>query len=550
MIAFFVRNKAHTIPYFLYYLEQLDYDKQKINLWIRSDHNVDLSASLIKHWIPKAKKMYNHVSFKDDNSTSAFSDERGPFDWSADRMKHMIMLRQEALNVSRQMNLRYIFYIDVDNILVNSQVLRHLISLQRIAVAPMLNTTASPHYSNFWAGMDEQGFYKRTLEYKPIQLRHTQGTFQVPMIHSTLLLDLSDPLAKHLNYDPPPPEYTGPLDDIIQFAMNAQYYNVPLNVNNEDFFGYVLLPLEVHNSLSQEVEQFAHIKAQNIIADTPLQKLDNLPIQNPPLSKLGFDQIYVINLERRPDRRVKMEQCLQELGVDHKMVNAVDGKKITKDQLDALAYEMLPNYEDPHLKRMLTMGEIGCFLSHYFIWKDMLDNNYERIIILEDDVRFGLYFKTKLFSTLAEADELDIKWDLMYLGRKVLDYKKESYVEGSESLVWPYYTYWTVGYALTNAGASKLVNQNPVSKMIPVDEYLPLMFDQHPEAEWKEHFYPRDLTAISPYPPLIEPTHYTGEPGYFTDTEQSVIVEEVLRQKSDQGSLQDHGIDVAAHSEL
>jgi collagen beta-1,O-galactosyltransferase len=63
----------------------------------------------------------------------------------------------------------------------------------------------------------------------------------------------------------------------------------------------------------------------------------------------------------------------------------------------------------------------------------------------------------------------------------VLNYDKESYVEGSSSLVWPYYTYWTVGYALTKEGALKLLSQDPVSKMIPVDEYLPLMFDQHPE---------------------------------------------------------------------
>lgn len=65
-----------------------------------------------------------------------------------------------------------------------------------------------------------------------------------------------------------------------------------------------------------------------------------------------------------------------------------------------------------HLERRLFMFSPASS-SHIFLLFQMLDNNYERIIILEDDVRFGLYFKTKLFSTLAEADELDINWDLM-----------------------------------------------------------------------------------------------------------------------------------------
>lgn len=37
------------------------------------------------------------------------------------------------------------------------------------------------------------------------------------------------------------------------------------------------------------------------------------------------------------------------------------------------------------------------------------------------------------------------------------------------------------------------------------------------------HFDPRDLRAFSVEPLLLYPTHYTGEPGYFSDTETSTI---------------------------
>lgn len=57
----------------------------------------------------------------------------------------------------------------------------------------------------------------------------------------------------------------------------------------------------------------------------------------------------------------------------------------------------------------------------------------------------------------------------------------EPYVADSRALVWPRYSYWTIGYMLSARGAMKLLRQEPLTKMIPVDEYLPIMFDQHPE---------------------------------------------------------------------
>jgi len=57
--------------------------------------------------------------------------------------------------------------------------------------------------------------------------------------------------------------------------------------------------------------------------------------------------------------------------------------------------------------------------------------------------------------------------------------------------------------------------------------------------DWKLQFYPRDLVALSVQPVLIEPTHYTGQPGYVTDTEDSPSVEDetVFKLKGDPGEL-------------
>lgn len=41
--------------------------------------------------------------------------------------------------------------------------------------------------------------------------------------------------------------------------------------------------------------------------------------------------------------------------------------------------------------------------------------------------------------------------------------------------------------------------------------------------DYMSYFEPRDLKAFSVEPLLIYPTHYTGEPGYISDTETSTI---------------------------
>lgn len=46
----------------------------------------------------------------------------------------------------------------------------------------------------------------------------------------------------------------------------------------------------------------------------------------PAKSTHGFDEIFLINLERRPERRARMEWSMNQLGLKHKLINAVDGK--------------------------------------------------------------------------------------------------------------------------------------------------------------------------------------------------------------------------------
>lgn len=40
-------------------------------------------------------------------------------------------------------------------------------------------------------------------------------------------------------------------------------------------------------------------------------------------------------------------------------------------EIHNMGIHMLPGYSDPYHGRPLTKGELGCFLSHYNIWKEV-----------------------------------------------------------------------------------------------------------------------------------------------------------------------------------
>lgn len=153
----------------------------------------------------------------------------------------------------------------------------------------------------------------------------------------------------------------------------------------------------------------------------------------------------------------------------------------------------------------------------------MVEEGLEEVLILEDDIRFEPFFKQRLEMTLQEV-RMDRDWDLVYLGRKRLHESAEPWVDGANYLVRPSYSYWTLGYLISLKGARKLLDQQPLQKLVPVDEYLPIMFDTHTNADWKKEFPNRNLNAFSVAPLLLFPTHYTGDQGYISDTENSVPI--------------------------
>ncbi|KAL1516582.1 hypothetical protein ABEB36_000479 [Hypothenemus hampei] len=531
LISVLVRNKQHTLPYFLSNLERINYPKDRISLWIRSDHNSDESIKILNIWINSVTNQYHSIytEFEDDDKT--YMGELGVAHWTDDRFEHLMNVRTEALNFARKIWADYIWSVDADVFIQNPDTLNYLISKNVTIVAPMLQSEGL--YSNFWFGMTEDYYYMRTKEYQPIVQRKNISCYSVPMVHSCVLIDLRKDESDYLTYKSSEIEnYNGPEDDIIVFALSAMKNGVAMYICNEHLFGYITVPLEENDDIDMDIEHLLNIKIEALNQDSALYVKDDLEtfVKQPKKDKLFFDKILMINLKRRPDRRERMEKCFDELGLEVEVFEAVDGKLLNQTFLETLTF--MPEFKDPYHKRSMKLGEIGCFLSHYNIWNQIVANNYEITFVLEDDIRFESFFISRLIKVMEEVLKFP-NWDLVYLGRKRLQDKDEPWVKGTQFLVEPSYSYWTIGYVLSLNGAKKLIDAKPLTKLVPVDEYLPILFNKHPRDNWKNYYPERNLIAFSAAPLLIYPTHYTGEEGYISDTEDSIIISDNIIYKDD-----------------
>lgn len=274
--------------------------------------------------------------------------------------------------------------------------------------------------------MTSEYYYQRTDEYKDIYNYVKRGQFDVPMVHSAVLINLNDKRSDTLTFNKTIlGEHFGiserdltliPTDDIIIFALSANYSQMPLKISNDDLYGFVTVPLETEDDMAKDHQQLTNLKIM-ILNDREFGSIDVEPefkryVTYPEADTLSLDRIFMINLERRPDRRLKMERSFKEIGLTVEHVPAIDGQTLSQEYLEKIGVKYLRGYADPFHNRPMTRGEVGCFLSHFWVWEKQVMHKLNEVLVLEDDIRFEPYFKKRALRILNEARQIG-GWDLM-----------------------------------------------------------------------------------------------------------------------------------------
>jgi GR25 family glycosyltransferase involved in LPS biosynthesis len=133
-----------------------------------------------------------------------------------------------------------------------------------------------------------------------------------------------------------------------------------------------------------------------------------------------LDKIYVIHYTKLVDRKKYLIDKFKKINFDVEWITHFDRENVTQKQLDEF-YKFDPLYKDIHINsvtgeppiRHLRLPEICCLMSHYYCIEEQVKNNYEYILILEDDVVFENDAFIKVNNILNSLPE---DCDICYLG--------------------------------------------------------------------------------------------------------------------------------------
>lgn len=154
--------------------------------------------------------------------------------------------------------------------------------------------------------------------------------------------------------------------------------------------------------------------------------------------KLGFDEIYVINLKARYERKVMMQKLENILNLKFKYINAITDKVPSK----------------------------GCKESHLNVYKDAFENKYQKVLIFEDDVIVETKFSSLVNNIFQDFNKLSIDWDIIFLGHC------HEIINNSTNIINNIYKSnqprCTHSYAISYQGCKKMIEALEKSK-IPID---------------------------------------------------------------------------------
>lgn len=318
LLAILARNKAHTLPTYLKCIDNLDYDKRKIHVYINTNNNIDTTEEILVRWAQEHKNEYASIEIETHNITELSSDR--PHDWNAKRFKALAFIRNKSVAKSIGKNADFYFVVDCDNFIA-PYTLSYLVAKNKPIIAPLLRSIPEPGdvYSNYFCAVSNTGYYEGHPDYIKIYYGVKRGTFEVPVVHCTYLVK-SDVLPL-INYIDGTEDY-----EFVIFSRRARQMQIPQFICNEYPFGS-LLHFKTDLSLEEEKARFNTVLASGMNLINP-----KLPTCQEVFTSIYRNKIWGENQEgcgySGPgsclDQTVKYREFLQKFLSDHQIKSVVD----------------------------------------------------------------------------------------------------------------------------------------------------------------------------------------------------------------------------------
>lgn len=244
LIAILARNKEHVLPHFLNCIKNLDYDKKLVSLYINTNNNEDQTKEILENWVKKNESQYNRIFFENHHIPQAESTR--PHEWTASRFKVLGDIRNKSLQKAKEEKVDYYFVVDCDNFIVPFT-LKELMSKNKPIIAPLLKAVpeVGDLYSNYFCDIDAAGYYKNHPDYLKIWQQTMIGTFKVPVVHCTYLIQSA--YLDQLTYTDDTSHH-----EFVIFSRVARDKGIDQYICNEKQFGVLL---HFHHDLTLEEEK-------------------------------------------------------------------------------------------------------------------------------------------------------------------------------------------------------------------------------------------------------------------------------------------------------
>jgi len=195
-------------------------------------------------------------------------------------------------------------------------------------------------------------------------------------------------------------------------------------------------------------------------------------------------KVFLINLDKSTDRLELCQNELKKYNIDFERIPGVYGKDLTTEEVETIYDE---SRNDKHYKKPLSLGEIGCYLSHIKCWQKIVDEKLDYAVILEDDFKLDSNFKE--FESVFEQMQ---NWDyvrMAFSSRKVPIVKRHKITNTRDLVYYKKIPINTLAQAVSLEGAKKLLaNSKTIFRPVDVD---------------MKHYWEKEINILGIDPPLI-----------------------------------------------